>query len=185
MSRQLTSARPQYDDRNDTLLTPVSAHLMQVLKRAYTYHWRLWTIPEARQMLLAAGFDAVHVWLRPMRTGDSGASADQPQRPKGVERRNNGRRGRRNARQHRKPSKDAESGEVGEDEHGDANGSSRGDDGNDEDDEEEDEGEADFKEWSGIGTLSTLERTRINLGWTAYVVGVVKPKSDAAADLLA
>lgn len=35
--------------------------------RIWNYHWRLWTIPEATELLLAAGFDAVHVWLRPMR----------------------------------------------------------------------------------------------------------------------
>lgn len=31
----------------------------QVLRRAFRYHWRLWTLPEVREMLLAAGFDDV------------------------------------------------------------------------------------------------------------------------------
>lgn len=31
----------------------------QVLRRAFRYHWRLWTLPELREMLLAAGFDDV------------------------------------------------------------------------------------------------------------------------------
>ena len=128
-------------------------------------------------MLLAAGFDAVHVWLRPMRTGDTSCSADASQRPKGNEQKRSGGRGRRNGRQHRKPSRDAQPAEAGEDDHDDPLGTSRSDD------DDEDEEEADFKEWTGIGSLTTLERTRINLGWTAYAVGVVKPKRDAAAEL--
>ena len=31
----------------------------QVLRRAFRYHWRLWTLPELREMLLVAGFDDV------------------------------------------------------------------------------------------------------------------------------
>ena len=175
----MTTVRAITARLHDGGVTSVEPHfnLVQVLKRAYTYHWRLWTIPEARQMLLAAGFDAVHVWLRPMRTGDSSASADASQRPRGTEQRRSGRRGRRNGRQDRKSGKDAEPAEVGECEHSDPAGSSRSDG----DDEEEDE--ADFNEWTGIGSLTTLERKRINLGWTAYVIGVTKPRKDAAADL--
>ncbi len=154
-------------------------HLVQVLKRAYTYHWRLWTIPEARQMLLAAGFDAVHVWLRHMRTGDTSSSADASQRPNGNEQKRSGGRGRRNGKQHRKPSRDAQPVEAGEDDGSDPLDSRRSDG------DDEDEAEADFKEWTGIGSLTTAERTRINLGWTAYVIGVVKPTRDAAAELVA
>lgn len=40
--------------------------------RIWNYHWRLWTIPEATELLLAAGFDAVHTWLRPMRQTGTG-----------------------------------------------------------------------------------------------------------------
>lgn len=40
--------------------------------RIWNYFWRLWTIPEAKELLLAVGFDAVHTWLRPIRqTGTS------------------------------------------------------------------------------------------------------------------
>jgi len=35
------------------------ARATQVLRRAFRYHWRLWTLPEVREMLLAAGFDDV------------------------------------------------------------------------------------------------------------------------------
>ncbi len=35
------------------------ARAAQVLRRAFRYHWRLWTLPEVREMLLAAGFDDV------------------------------------------------------------------------------------------------------------------------------
>ena len=35
------------------------------LKRAYTYDWRLWTLPELREVLSEAGFSRVHVfWER-------------------------------------------------------------------------------------------------------------------------
>jgi hypothetical protein len=37
------------------------------LRRAFSYHWRLWTVPECREMLHAAGFDATHVWVRHVR----------------------------------------------------------------------------------------------------------------------
>lgn len=32
------------------------------LKRAFTYHWRFWTLPEVRELLLEAGFRDVHVY---------------------------------------------------------------------------------------------------------------------------
>ena len=32
------------------------------LKKAFTYHWRLWTLPELRDMLAEAGFSRVHVY---------------------------------------------------------------------------------------------------------------------------
>ena len=40
---------------------------LQMLRRAFQYNWRLWTIPELRETLLAAGFHSVHAWLRPMK----------------------------------------------------------------------------------------------------------------------
>ena len=39
---------------------------LQNLRRAFQYNWRLWTIPELREMLVAAGFTHTYVWLRPM-----------------------------------------------------------------------------------------------------------------------
>ncbi|MGH8307864.1 MAG: class I SAM-dependent methyltransferase [Gammaproteobacteria bacterium] len=33
------------------------------LKRAFSYHWRLWTLPELRELLLEAGFARVGVYL--------------------------------------------------------------------------------------------------------------------------
>ena len=39
---------------------------LQNLRRAFQYNWRLWTIPELREMLVAAGFNQTYVWLRPM-----------------------------------------------------------------------------------------------------------------------
>jgi hypothetical protein len=32
------------------------------LERAFTYDWRLWTIPELRELLAEAGFREVQVW---------------------------------------------------------------------------------------------------------------------------
>ncbi len=32
------------------------------LERAFSYHWRLWTLPEVRELLLEAGFGKVTVW---------------------------------------------------------------------------------------------------------------------------
>jgi hypothetical protein len=32
------------------------------LRRAYTYDWRLWTLPELREVLIEAGFSRVHVF---------------------------------------------------------------------------------------------------------------------------
>jgi hypothetical protein len=40
--------------------------LLQVIKHAFTYHWKLWTIPEVLEMLQEAGFAEVHVWMRCM-----------------------------------------------------------------------------------------------------------------------
>ena len=32
------------------------------LRRAYTYDWRLWTLPELREVLTEAGFSRIHVY---------------------------------------------------------------------------------------------------------------------------
>jgi hypothetical protein len=36
------------------------------MSKAFTYDWRLWTIPEVRECLLAAGFKTVDVWWDPV-----------------------------------------------------------------------------------------------------------------------
>ncbi len=38
-----------------------------MLRRAFRYDWRLWTIPELAEMLEEAGFDGMRAWLRPMK----------------------------------------------------------------------------------------------------------------------
>jgi hypothetical protein len=48
----------------------------QTVRRAFHYHWRLWTVPELCDMLLAAGFDDVKVWLRPM-ADEQGEDAEE------------------------------------------------------------------------------------------------------------
>ena len=41
------------------------------LKKAFTYHWRLWTLPEIREMLEAAGFSKVSIhWEQADEEGD-------------------------------------------------------------------------------------------------------------------
>jgi hypothetical protein len=34
------------------------------LRRAFSYRWRLWTLPEVCDMLRLAGFASTHVWVR-------------------------------------------------------------------------------------------------------------------------
>ncbi|XP_002980045.2 uncharacterized protein LOC9638833 [Selaginella moellendorffii] len=48
--------------------TRISLHFQlaksrRVLRHAFSYHWRLWTIPEVRDCLDEAGFDSTHLWL--------------------------------------------------------------------------------------------------------------------------
>lgn len=40
------------------------------LKKAFTYDWRLWTIPEVRELLLEAGFKKVEIWWDPVDEDD-------------------------------------------------------------------------------------------------------------------
>lgn len=48
--------------------------LVQVLKHAFTYHWKMWTIPEILELLREAGFEEVHVWMRCMIVSSSASS---------------------------------------------------------------------------------------------------------------
>lgn len=50
---------------------------VQVLKHAFSYHWKLWTILDVTELLRQAGFNAVHVWLRPMKVGAASAPEQQ------------------------------------------------------------------------------------------------------------
>ncbi|MFG0305537.1 MAG: class I SAM-dependent methyltransferase [Phycisphaerales bacterium JB040] len=42
------------------------------IKRAFTYHWRLWTLPEIRELLLEAGFSECHVYWEGDELDDDG-----------------------------------------------------------------------------------------------------------------
>ncbi|KAH8958982.1 hypothetical protein BDL97_06G056400 [Sphagnum fallax] len=55
-----------------TRTTKISLHFrifkeqQRVLRHAFSYHWRLWTIPEVTEALKEAGFQEVHIWMREM-----------------------------------------------------------------------------------------------------------------------
>eukprot|EP00850_Spirogloea_muscicola_P018133 SM000163S02301 [mRNA] locus=s163:34909:36904:- [translate_table: standard] len=54
-----------------TRMTRISIHFhliksKRVMRRAFTYQWRLWTLPEVRECLLEAGFKQVHFWMKDM-----------------------------------------------------------------------------------------------------------------------
>ena len=101
-------------------------------------------------MLLTAGFDAAHVWLRPM-LSTGGAIAASSQRQRDVEHVGNGsrRRGRRDGRQ-RKADRRGEAVDRDDSEYEEAVDI----------DGEGDEEEADFKEWTCNLSFSAEERSR-------------------------
>ena len=43
--------------------TSRSSWLRQKQKRAFSYKWRLWTLPELQELMLDAGFKSVEVYL--------------------------------------------------------------------------------------------------------------------------
>lgn len=53
-----------------TRTTKISLHFQlknnRMLRHAFTYHWRLWSLPEIRDCLKEAGFDSIHIWVRKM-----------------------------------------------------------------------------------------------------------------------
>eukprot|EP00850_Spirogloea_muscicola_P002653 SM000010S04291 [mRNA] locus=s10:731897:733900:- [translate_table: standard] len=54
-----------------TRMTRISIHFhliksKRVMRRAFTYQWRLWTLPEVKECLLEAGFKQVHFWMKDM-----------------------------------------------------------------------------------------------------------------------
>lgn len=50
--------------------TRISLHFQlgkkQTIKHAFSYEWRLWSLPEIKDCLLEAGFQSVHFWIREM-----------------------------------------------------------------------------------------------------------------------
>eukprot|EP00775_Hariotina_reticulata_P006020 gene6023-6258_t len=57
-----------------TLQDPVSK---QVLKRAFTYSWRMWSVGDVLEMLKEAGFARIAVWVKPSKgSGDSDDEED-------------------------------------------------------------------------------------------------------------
>ncbi|MCO5604193.1 hypothetical protein L7F22_058355 [Adiantum nelumboides] len=51
-------------------MTKISLHFQlknnTMIRHAFTYHWRLWSLPEINDSLKEAGFDSVHFWVRDM-----------------------------------------------------------------------------------------------------------------------
>ncbi|PAN27468.1 hypothetical protein PAHAL_5G082700 [Panicum hallii] len=61
--------------------TRISLHFQagkkQMLRHAFTYHWRLWSIPEIKDCLEEAGFESIHVWIREMPNTQSSGNAKE------------------------------------------------------------------------------------------------------------
>ncbi|KAH7293151.1 hypothetical protein KP509_28G014100 [Ceratopteris richardii] len=51
-------------------MTKISLHFRlknnRMIRHAFTYNWRLWSLPEVHDCLKEAGFDSVHFWIRRM-----------------------------------------------------------------------------------------------------------------------
>ncbi|XP_072998598.1 uncharacterized protein [Typha latifolia] len=50
--------------------TKISLHFhlgnKKIIRHAFTYHWRLWSLPEIKDCLEEAGFKSIHFWIREM-----------------------------------------------------------------------------------------------------------------------
>ncbi|KAM3333894.1 hypothetical protein ACQJBY_028765 [Aegilops geniculata] len=61
--------------------TRISLHFQvgkkQMIRHAFTYHWRLWSIPEIKDCLEEAGFKSIHVWVREMPDTKSSGNAKE------------------------------------------------------------------------------------------------------------
>ncbi|KAJ1286304.1 hypothetical protein BS78_03G343400 [Paspalum vaginatum] len=61
--------------------TRISLHFQagkkQMMRHAFTYHWRLWSIPEIKDCLEEAGFKYIHVWIREMPNTQSSGNAKE------------------------------------------------------------------------------------------------------------
>jgi hypothetical protein len=40
------------------------------MRRAFSYHWRFWNLPELRDLLLEAGFERVETWFEQTEESD-------------------------------------------------------------------------------------------------------------------
>ncbi|XP_078434836.1 S-adenosyl-L-methionine-dependent methyltransferases superfamily protein [Wolffia australiana] len=61
-------------------LTRISLHFQlgkkKTLRHAFSYKWRLWSLPEVRDCMMEAGFSSVHVWMRDMPDSKRGAPSE-------------------------------------------------------------------------------------------------------------
>ena len=51
---------------------PTPTLLLQLLRRAFMYNWRLWSKADVAELLRQAGFDHVAVWVRQLQVGPGG-----------------------------------------------------------------------------------------------------------------
>uniref|UniRef100_A0A1D1XDR3 Uncharacterized protein n=1 Tax=Anthurium amnicola TaxID=1678845 RepID=A0A1D1XDR3_9ARAE len=58
----------EFDIVNRTTRISLHFHMgkKQILRHAFSYHWRLWSLPEIKDCLEEAGFQSVHFWIREM-----------------------------------------------------------------------------------------------------------------------
>eukprot|EP00884_Botryococcus_braunii_P017267 jgi/Botrbrau1/4223/Bobra.0044s0020.1 len=83
---QVTGAEYQWEQTGfDPVTRRLHAYLSlrhrtsrRTVRRAFHYHWRLWTLPEVRDLLLSAGFADVKVWLRPLEVATSASPSEEP-----------------------------------------------------------------------------------------------------------
>ncbi|KAL2620822.1 hypothetical protein R1flu_001027 [Riccia fluitans] len=64
-----TWEQEEFDVINRT--TRISLHFrlnnnQGMIRHAFSYYWRLWTLPEVKECLLEAGFNEVHFWMKEM-----------------------------------------------------------------------------------------------------------------------
>jgi hypothetical protein len=49
--------------------------LLQLLRRAFTYNWRLWSVADVAELLREAGFSHVAVWVKQLQVRQGGCRA--------------------------------------------------------------------------------------------------------------
>lgn len=115
-------------------------------------------------MLLEAGFDAVHVWLRPIRQHDSDAGLAIAPDTSSSQLKNKSGNGRRGTR---RTGGNARRGEAESDDSDDEFGQMTG---------EIEPDEVELKECVDASSFTSEEMQHINLGWIAYLVAVVNAR---------